>query len=190
MTVLLGALVGVCFGQVVGISETIPPDDQLPIKFMMQDGSSFVGVPASENWESARNINVRLDQPWAGSPNERVDVGAVDRANSLRERPSEWRQRHERNWTERGYVDLDDSDAYYWVPKSELALAQRARDMAAVEPEIVGAAPAGATGAERASNVTPAERVGFFALWGTHIAVVAGALALMAAAVWFFRFRD
>jgi hypothetical protein len=186
MILLLGALASIGFGQVVGFSETIPPDNELPIRIVMQDGTSFVAYPPS-NWQSARNINPRLDAPWDGNKAVPIDVGNVDRANSLRERASEWRQRHETNWKERGYVDLDETEAYYWVPKSEIELAARAREMSAVAPEIVSALPLTASeDAQTDSTAAGPNRPGFLSLWGPHIAVVAAALVLSGAAVWFF----
>lgn len=153
--------------------------EERPRVFVLEDGTKIVGFVEDEDWREEPMVIIRPDEPWNPGQSPR-HVRVQEIGDHYRESRFGWRERHQRAWRERGYVNLDeDRDEYYWVPKQQVELAERAREMAVSASTTVEAEPVTGPAPEPTSAIRPeAQQHSILQLWGPHAAIVGLAIVL------------
>ncbi len=130
--------------------------------------------------EDVVKIPVILDEPWRGPPEERREY--IQRQwiiESASQESAPRRARLQRGWKAAGGIQISTPSGRRWVLEEEYEWAQKASALAdaAFTEEVPGetAENARPSSQERATAGPP-----FWRIWGPHIAIAAGALALCA----------
>ena len=183
----LALVVGVC-GQFVD-----EPPATMPYELRLADGSRVYGFIRATSWERAANVQVHFDQPWVQSGSAKASD--IYKRADIREYAEEtlprWRARHLEGWTKAGYMNLGSASEFYFVAKSEVELAERAKKLARSAESVVQT-EIQEVRAEIAPSAAPDDAAlpgapglrGAIGLWGGHIAIATVAAGLIGLVVW------
>jgi hypothetical protein len=162
------------------------PEGTATFRLAYPDGvEDWAAVRVGNEWaaglpdiEAARGrVELYYDTPW--SSREPL-LELPSRLQFAYEAPAVRRERLRDGWEQAGFTFIETGAGCLPVPREELALAERARDMVAA----LDAAPAPdpAAGEPMAAPAAAAPAPGWLALWGPHAAVLGvGGLLLLAA---------
>ncbi len=168
-------------------SQQSPSVDGLtPYQFTFKNGDPDLYAFVDEaDLANIAAIPVVIDEPW----NKRVLTMTLQRsfiAEMSEELSATRRARLKAEWERAGGVERKDRAGNpYWVLQSDLDKdARAARLVSTAFPKVVEAEPIDAPPAGELQE-GGANGPGFVRLWGLHVAIVLGALALMGGVAWF-----
>jgi hypothetical protein len=178
-------LVGVVLACAAAAQQSPLTDGLTPYQFTFSNRDADLYAFVNEADLQKISIPVVIDEPW----NKRVLTTTVQRsfiAEMSEELSATRKARLKREWEAAGGVEVRDrSGNPYWVLESDVRKQARMEQMTAEAfPQVVEAKPVDASPAGELHE-GGANGPGFIRLWGMHIAVAAGALALMGLAAWF-----
>lgn len=170
--------------------QTVPSPSAVPWVLPMENtGETLHALVEESEWRKPW-MTVVLDEPWDPPAERRIrqDDIAEDR---YREPEHSRRKRIDEGWKRHGGVQVETEQGLIWVHQEVWELASRARKLAGVSnpasaPEQDARETATVDVNETLSTpeTADAEAPGFFALWGTHLAIIAAAVVLLAFVVW------
>ena len=128
-------------------------------------------------------LTIRIDEPWNGNEELRLPSSRIASKDPESRRARE--RRISDGWEKNGGIEVETETGKRWVHKAEFELAKRARDMAGIT-EMDERPDSGPTPdlIEPTNAPDPGITLGFFELWGKHLAVIALAAALAILVVW------
>lgn len=125
--------------------------------------------------DTALNANCILDRPWDATAAQGPPLTLIRQNITPRAEPKQQREiRLKRGWTDAGYIFVDTPAGDHPVLEKEQKLAQRAAAMA----ETVEAELAAKNAVQPARAPTAPETLGFWKLWGPHLAILVVGLSL------------